>query len=52
MNKICVNFTKNFLKFCICFLENFRNVWLFDEIQVVVKTILTNFDNFVQFIKI
>ncbi len=29
MNKICVNFTKNLLKFCTCFSENFRNVGLY-----------------------
>ncbi len=37
MNQVCVNFTKNLLKFCTCFSENFRNVWLFNEIQIVEK---------------
>ncbi len=43
MNKIYVNFTKNLLKFCTCFPENFRNVWYFDEIQVGVENNLNKF---------
>ncbi len=45
---VCVNFrnTKN-LKFCTCLSENFRNVWLFDEIQVGVED--NNFNKFYKF---
>ncbi len=37
MNKICVNFTKNLFKFYVCFSENCRSVWWFDEIQIGVE---------------
>ncbi len=43
MNKIWVNFIKNLLKTGTCFSRNFRNVWLFDEIQVGAEN---NFNKF------
>ncbi len=52
MNKICVNFTKNLLKFCTFFqeiLEIFDNLVKFRQLS---KTISTNFDKFIQFMKI
>ncbi len=52
MNKICVNFTKTYSNFMFAFqkiVEVFDNLMKFRQ---ALKTIITNFHKFVQFIKI